>query len=167
MRGLRDYRPLRLLGDGGQGRAWLAMDLRLMRRVVIKTYRHADHHEARRGFLAEARRMARLEGPRVVPVLYAVTSGGQGALVLRYVPGCDLETLLQQRHCLSAANTLSIVTDLAAGLAAARQQLLVHGDIKAANVLLGADGRAVLTDFGSETTEHQLARCADDAVSSA
>lgn len=164
MRGLRDYRPLRLLGDGGQGRAWLAMDLRLMRRVVIKTYRHADHHEARRGFLAEARRMARLEGPRVVPVLDAVTSGDEGALVLRYVPGCDLETLLQQRGCLSVANTLSIVTDLAAGLAAARQQLLVHGDIKAANVLLGTDGRAVLTDFGIAVCSGKRSRGASNSA---
>ena len=112
MRGLQDYRVLRVLGEGGEGRAFLAMDLRLMRRVVIKVRRQEDSRAARRRFHAEARRVAQLEGNRVVQVFDAVTSGADAALVLRYVSGCNLDELLRGRGTLDPANVLSIVGEV-------------------------------------------------------
>lgn len=148
LRGLAHYRLIRLLGEGGQGSVYLAMDTRLSRRVVIKLLHLDGALSERRHLLAEARRAAQLEGPRVAQVLDVVASGEDLAIVLRYVPGCNLEQLLAHAPVLAPETALCLASDLAAALAAARQQLLVHGDIKAANVLLGFDGRAVLTDFG-------------------
>jgi hypothetical protein len=148
LRGLAHYRLIRLLGEGAQGGVYLALDTRLSRRVVIKLMHLEGGVSERRYLVAEARRVAQLEGPRVVQVLDVVASGDDLALVLRYVPGCSLAQLLAHRPALPPENALSLAGDVAAALAAARQQLLVHGDLGAGNVLLGADGRAVLTDFG-------------------
>jgi hypothetical protein len=156
MRGLAHYRLLRCLAQGGEGMTYLALDTRLSRRVVIKRLQVASAAE-RAQMLARARRVALLEGPRVVQVLDMVASGNDLALVLRYVPGCDLAQLLALRGSLSLPEALALGSDLAAALAAARQQLLVHGDLKAANVLLGQDGRAALTDFGIAVRGGQLA----------
>lgn len=147
MRGLAHYRLLRCLAQGGEGTTYLALDTRLSRRVVIKRLPVGSAAE-RTQMLARARRVALLEGPRVVQVLDVVASATDLALVLRYVPGCDLAQLLALRGSLPLPVALALGSDLAAALAAARQQLLVHGDLKASNVLLGPDGRAVLTDFG-------------------
>lgn len=158
MRTLKNYRLLRLLGEGGEGRAYLALDLQLMRRVVIKLYNRGSTRAEHRHFAAEARRLADLEGPRVVQVLDVVVSGEHAAVALRYIPGCNLEELLQRESRLAPEHVLSILTDLAAGLAAARQQVLVHGDMKCSNILLGMDGHAAISDFGIATSSGHASR---------
>jgi tRNA A-37 threonylcarbamoyl transferase component Bud32 len=164
VRGLADYRPLRLLGGGGQALTYLALDTRLARRVVIKLYDLPRIPGARRGAEAEARRLAQLQGPRVTGLLDVVIVAERMALVLAYVPGCNLGEYLAAHGRLPVPAALAVATDVVAGLAAARQQLLVHGDIKAANVLLGRDGRAVLTDFGISVTRGEPASGASDAA---
>jgi len=69
------------------------------------------------------------------------------AMVMEYVPGCDLEELLESVRP-SLASVLRITADIAGALTVARQQRIVHGDLKARNVLITATGRAKLTDFG-------------------
>jgi serine/threonine-protein kinase len=141
------YRVIRALGSGGEGSVLLAFDPRLRRHVALKHHRLPAARLARRRALKEARRCAAVDHPRVPRVFDLLATGRELLLVLQYVPGCDLEAALRGRR-LSPATALSLAADVAAALAAAHRQGIVHGDLKAGNVLIGDDGRALLTDFG-------------------
>ncbi|MEQ8264299.1 protein kinase [Pseudohaliea sp.] len=125
----------------------LAFDPRLRRHVALKHHRLPAARLVRRRALQEARRCAAIDHPRVPRVFDLLAAGRELLLVLQYVPGCDLEAALSGRR-LSPATALSLAADVAAALAAAHRQGIVHGDLKAGNVLIGGDGRALLTDFG-------------------
>lgn len=159
-RGLAGYRPIRSLGKGGQGDVLLAFDTRLRRLVAIKVYRVAEGIKHRRRAELEARHLASLHSPQVVPIHDVVAVGRSLALVMAYVPGCNLADLLAAEERLSPAMVVSVAADLAIAFAAARQRLLVHGDLKPENVLLDRAGRALLTDFGIAATEGRYARAA-------
>ncbi|MHA7816682.1 MAG: serine/threonine-protein kinase [Pseudohaliea sp.] len=141
------YRVIRALGSGGEGTVLLAFDPRLRRHVALKHHRLPAARLARRRALQEARRCAAIDHPRVPRVFDLLATGRELLLVLQFVPGCDLEAALRGRR-LSPATALSLAADVAAALAAAHRQGIVHGDLKAGNVLIGEDGRALLTDFG-------------------
>ena len=141
------YRIVRLIKDGGQGRVYLGYDSRLRRQVAIKIHDLPPGRASRRQALGEARKASRINCPQVVQIFDLIESAGHLAIVMEYVPGCDLEQLLKLRN-LSLASVLTIGLDLAAALAAARQQKVIHGDLKPANVLITRSGRAKLTDFG-------------------
>jgi serine/threonine protein kinase len=141
------YRIQRLVDSGGQGSVYLGYDRRLQRQVAIKLYRIPAHQEQRRQLLDEAQTVAAISHPRVVQVYDIVASRQHLAMVTEYVPGCNLEQLLQQQR-LQLPSVLGIAVDLAAALAAVRRQQIVHRDLKAANVLVGRDGHVKLTDFG-------------------
>jgi tRNA A-37 threonylcarbamoyl transferase component Bud32 len=141
------YRILRHIKSGGQGRVYLGYDERLHRRVAIKIYALPAERAARRRLRREAQLVAGIRSPRVVQIHDVIESGDHLAMVMEYVPGCDLAELLEVLRP-SLASVLAIGTDLAAALAAARQQHLVHGDLKAGNVLIADTGRVLLTDFG-------------------
>lgn len=149
IRGLSQYRLLSALGAGGQGKVYLAFDTRLKRRVCIKLYHLSGSLSARRLAVKEARHLMRVDSPQTVDIYDVVSAGARLALVVQYIPGCTLEDLLAHRGALAAENAVALVTDLAAALAALRQEKIVHGDIKPGNVLINTYGRAVLGDFGS------------------
>ncbi|MCB1702945.1 MAG: serine/threonine protein kinase [Halioglobus sp.] len=141
------YRILRLINRGGQGSLFLGYDKRLRRRVAIKIYSLPTERKARKRLLHEAQLVARMQSPKIVQMHDVIESSEHLAMVMEYVPGCDLEELLASVRP-SLASVLAIATDIAGALAIARQQHIVHGDLKAANVLVGTNGRVKLTDFG-------------------
>ena len=141
------YRIIRLVNRGGQGSVYLGYDKRLQRRVAIKVYPLPVQRNSRRQLLKEARVVASLDSPRIVQIYAVIESQEHIAMVMEYVPGCDLEEFLTAVRP-SLASILVIAGDLAAALSVARQQQIVHGDLKAGNVLIAADGRVTLTDFG-------------------
>lgn len=141
------YRILRLINRGGQGSVYLGYDKRLHRRVAIKIYNLPSRRKARNELLHEARLVASMQSPKVVQVHDVIKSSAHLGLVMEYCPGCNLEEFLHAvRPSLSSVLTVGI--DVAGALAAARHQHIVHGDLKAGNVLITASGRAKLTDFG-------------------
>jgi serine/threonine-protein kinase len=147
-RGLAGYRLLRRLSAGGQGEVYLAVDERLRRRVVIKLFHLEEQLSSRQRAVSEARVLARVEGARLARIHDVVSAGRRLALVMSYIPGCDLAALLAAHGRLPVELAVGITIDIAAGLAAAQRHQLVHGDLKAANVLIDPRGRATLVDFG-------------------
>jgi predicted Ser/Thr protein kinase len=138
-----------LIGRGGMGMVYRGTDLRLDRPVAIKLIatEHATDEAVRRRFEREARLMAAIDHPNVIPVYAAGEQDGHLYLVMRYVAGTDLHLQLAERGRLEPREAARIVNDLAGALDAAHAGGLVHRDIKPANVLLA--GRHVyLTDFG-------------------
>lgn len=141
------YRIVRLISRGGQGRVYLGYDQRLQRRVAIKVLRAPPERSSRSRILQEARLVASIDSPRVVQIFDVIESPGHLALVMEYVPGCDLRDVLAGGN-LSLPAILAVAADVAAALAAARQCQIVHGDLKPANVLISTAGQVKLTDFG-------------------
>ncbi|WP_157976735.1 serine/threonine-protein kinase [Parahaliea mediterranea] len=142
------YRVLRLIRRGGEGSVYLGYDARLQRQVAIKLYHLPAGRRARRKVVEEARIIAGIDSERVVKIHDVILAGHYLAMIMAYVPGTDLETLLESRGALELSVLLGIATDVVAALAAIRRQGIVHGDLKASNVLVSDKGRAVLTDFG-------------------
>ncbi len=136
-----------LLG-GGMARVFVADDLELERKVVIKILppELAASVSAER-FRREILTIARLQHPHIVPVLKAGDLDGLPYFVMPYVDGESLDIRLRRDRMLSVRETLGILKDVARALAFAHERGVVHRDIKPGNVLL-ASGSATVTDFG-------------------
>ncbi|MGF1468370.1 MAG: serine/threonine-protein kinase [Sandaracinaceae bacterium] len=148
------YRVERLIGQGAMGSVYLGRDPKLDRAVAIKAVRELDLDDARLGpflerFRNEARAAARLSHPAIVAVYDVGEDEAVGPfLVFEYVAGSSLKQILQARGPLSAADTVRLGQQLAGALDTAHRAGVIHRDIKPDNILIGADGRAKLADFG-------------------
>src|SRR4051812_11059572 len=156
---LDHYEVLEVVGRGGTGVVLKARDTKLQRVVAVKALapRLAASGAARQRFVREAQAAAAVRDDNVVAI-YAVSDDGPVPyLVMEYICGLTLEQRVRQDKALELKEILRIGTQLAAGLAAAHAQGLVHRDVKPANVLLeNSIQRVKITDFG-------LARVAADA----
>ena len=143
------YRVLGELGRGGAGVVLRAQGPRGEAAAIklLLAGREASEH-ARRRFAREAEALARLDHPNLVAVREVGEHEGCPYLVMDYVAGEDLESVLRQRGRLAPAEAVAIARGLAAALGHAHARGVVHRDVKPANVLLEASGRARLTDFG-------------------
>ena len=135
-----------LLGRGGMADVFRGRDLTLERPVAVKVVRGADDEDARR-FAREIRAMAALSHPGIVRLFDAGTHEGVPYLVMELVDGQPLPSVLEAGP-LGAARVAELGRELATALAHAHELGIVHRDVKPANVLLGADGRTRLSDFG-------------------
>ena len=145
-----DYRIEGLAGRGGMGVVYRATQLSLERTVALKviTPALADDEDFRKRFVAESKAAASVEHPNVIPVYYAGEREGVLFIVMRYVDGPDLRALVRAEDRLDPERAAHIVAQLGGALDAAHRHGLVHRDVKPANVLLGEDDHAYLTDFG-------------------
>ena len=150
------YRILRLINQGGQGTVYLGFDDRLHRRVAIKIVRLPKDEASRAELLREAELVASIQSPKVVQIYDLVIASDHVALIMEYIPGCDLEEFLSNAKP-SLASIITICIDVAGALASARQQQIVHGDLKASNILITDQGRVKLTDFGIARLENDVA----------
>lgn len=144
------------------GVVYRGTDLRLNRPVAIKLIatEHASDEGVRRRFEREARLMASIDHPNVIPVYGAGEHEGHLYLVMRYVAGTDLHHLLRGQGRLEPPEAARIVAALAGALDAAHGAGLVHRDIKPANVLLTGE-HVYLTDFGITRAVDSVTRVTD------
>ncbi|MFC5142012.1 serine/threonine-protein kinase [Actinomycetospora rhizophila] len=148
----------RLIGRGGAGEVWEALDRVTMRKVALKrlSAERADDQEYRARFQREAKLAARLSDPHVIPIHQWGELDGRLYIDMRLVDGMDLEQMLNRQGPLSANRALGIVTQVASALTAAHDAGLVHRDVKPSNILVttGPDGQdfAYLADFGITRT---------------
>ncbi len=147
------YDLIRVLGKGAMGLVYEGRDPNLNRRVAIKTIKvdnlsdeAAKEYEIR--FRTEAHSAARLQHPNIVSVYDSDRDGDIAFLVLEFVEGDDLKHHLDKGEVYTLAQTLGIMTDLLSALSYAHKQKIVHRDIKPANLLMQANGRIKLADFG-------------------
>jgi tetratricopeptide (TPR) repeat protein/predicted Ser/Thr protein kinase len=141
------YVILGTAGRGGQAVVLLAYDPQLDRRVALKLLPVAKlGGKGRERLLREAQALARLSHPNVVPVYDVGTVAETAFLSMEFVDGVTLDEWLAQPRTFSA--TLAVMRDAGRGLAAAHDAGLVHRDFKPSNVLIGADGRVRVVDFG-------------------
>jgi eukaryotic-like serine/threonine-protein kinase len=138
------------IARGGMATVYRATDTRLDREVALKVM-HAElarDEDFVRRFIGEAKSVARLSHQNVVAVFDQGADGPFLYLAMEYVPGRTLKELLRDNGWLPPAMALGIMTGVLDGLAAAHASGIVHRDIKPENVLLTADGRVKVADFG-------------------
>jgi len=147
------YELVRVLGKGAMGVVYEGRDPNLDRSVALKTIMVDDlspdaaaEYETR--FRTEARSAARLQHPNIVSVYDSDRDGGTAFLVMEYVQGRDLKQRLDGGERPSLGEALRLLGDLLSALDFAHRQGIVHRDVKPANLLVEADGRLKLTDFG-------------------
>lgn len=153
------YKILKRLGAGAMGEVYLAEDPQIGRQIALKTVRveegRANELEERKlRLLREARAAGRLLHPNIIALFDAGEDQGILYLAFEFVEGSDLADRVADGPQLTLGETLAIVRQAADGLDYAHRQGVVHRDIKPSNVMLTADGRVKIADFG-------IARVAD------
>lgn len=147
------FRIEREIGSGGIARVFLGTDEVLGRPVAVRVLKAGfGEGDVAERFRREGRNAARLSHPNVVQVYDAGEDEIEGRelsyVVMEYVPGGDLERLIDEQGPLSAGRLARLGSEVAAGLAHAHSRGVIHRDVKPHNVLLDESGHVRLTDFG-------------------
>lgn len=154
------YRIEKVLGRGAFGVVYLALDAQLDRRVAIKVPHVGlvSQPEDARAYLAEARTVANLDHPHIVPVHdVGSTDKFPCYIVSKYVEGTDLSTRLKQSR-LSYNEAAELVATVAEALHYAHKQGLIHRDVKPGNILIGKNGQPYVVDFGLALREENVGK---------
>jgi eukaryotic-like serine/threonine-protein kinase len=144
------YRLEAKLGSGGMSTVYLARDTTLDRPVAVKVMHREMSEQADQleRFRQEARAVAKISHPNVVAVIDAGEDGGYPYIVFEYVEGETLKARINRVGALDVQEALAYAIEIGRGLTVAHARNMVHRDIKPQNVLIDAEGRAKLTDFG-------------------
>ncbi|MDO9349464.1 MAG: protein kinase, partial [Anaerolineales bacterium] len=144
------YQLLEGLGKGGMAFVYRARDLMLERYVGVKIMREDYSRDPafQERFRQEAKAAANLSHPNIVTVHDFGLDAGKLFIVMEYVPGTDLKTLLQQRGRFTPEEALPLVIQACAGIGYAHRAGLVHCDVKPQNMLVTPDQRLKVADFG-------------------
>lgn len=138
------------IGDGGMATVYRGRDTRLNRVVAIKILH--PHHAGDLNFLQrfshEAQAAANLRHPSIVDIYDVGQEERQHFIVMEYVDGSDLKSMILRYKQLPVQQVLQITSAIADGIDAAHQLGMVHRDVKPQNIMVGIDGNAKITDFG-------------------
>ncbi len=153
------YRLGEVLGRGGMGTVWRAEDEMLGRIVAVKELRmtgtvdEIEKHRLVVRTLREAKATARIRHTAAVTVFDVVEEDDRPWIVMELVAGRSLADVVAEDGPLAPERAAKIALDLLGVLGAAHRQGILHRDVKPSNVLIGEDGRTVLTDFGIASVE--------------
>lgn len=144
------YRVTRTIASGGMADVYEGYDPGLGRKVALKVIR--ERYSADVDFVVrfheEARSVAKISHPNVVSVYFTGSDRHKHFFVMEFLPGPDLSGLVDRLGPRPSQEALSYLRQGALGLAAARQEGLVHCDVKPSNLVFGSDGLVKVTDFG-------------------
>ncbi len=144
------YEVESVVGAGGLGILYHARQLRLDRPVALKLVEAEVARDpiVRERLRREARAVAALDHPNVVPLYEAGEEDGTVYIVTRWVDGTELGTLIQTRGPLDPDRAARIAAQIASGLEVAHEKGLIHRDVKPSNVIVTPEDHVYLTDFG-------------------
>jgi serine/threonine protein kinase len=158
-----------LLGEGGMGQVFDALDLELNREVAIKAYWPTTHSITEGLLQREAQALAAISHPGMATVFTLGRQDGLEFLVMERIRGLDLDAEMASRHRIGRVmpldESLRILLSIAEVLSAVHAAGCLHRDVKPGNVMLAARERVVLMDFGLFLPEGELARRTDLAGS--
>jgi predicted Ser/Thr protein kinase len=143
------YQVIRKLGAGGMGQVFLAEDVRLGRRVAVKSLagKWLDSPTARQRLMREARSAAALTHPNIAAVYDVFDDGQHLLLVMEYVEGRPLSAVLDD-GLIPLGHALRLTIQIAEAVGYAHDRGIIHCDLKPANVQLTLEGTAKVLDFG-------------------
>jgi serine/threonine protein kinase len=148
---LNHYELRKMVGRGGMADVYEAMDLANQCLVAVKVFKREDEEMLQR-FIREARLMRSLHNSHLVSVLDSGASQLDGMtryyIVMPFLPGGTLRSRIRRRGGLPLEEVCRDLRDIASALDYIHSLDIIHRDIKASNVLIGADGRCYLSDFG-------------------
>ncbi|MDP2876140.1 MAG: serine/threonine-protein kinase, partial [Holophaga sp.] len=139
------YRLLELLGEGGMGRVWKAVDVRLERVVALKILK-GDDEDRRRALIAEAKTACQLQHPNIAVVYEAGVVEGVPFIAMEYVEGQSLASSIGKP--MGVAGLLNLAIQACKALHHAHSKGVIHRDIKPDNLVLTPDGVLKVLDFG-------------------
>lgn len=144
------YQIIRMIGEGGMANVYLAHDIILDRNVAVKILRGdlADDEKFVRRFQREAIAASSLSHPNIVEMYDVGEDDGSYFIVMEYVEGKTLKSLIKRRGSLTIPEVIDIMLQLTSGIACAHDSFIIHRDIKPQNVLILDDGIVKITDFG-------------------
>lgn len=144
------YRLERQLGSGGMAVVYLAKDLMLERQVAVKILRQNASQDAAfsERFRQEAKAAAKLSHPNIVTIHDFGLDNERLFIVMEYVPGADLKTILQSKGRFTVEEAIPLLIQACAGIGYAHRAGLVHCDVKPNNLLVTPDQHLKVTDFG-------------------
>ncbi|HMA59278.1 MAG TPA: Stk1 family PASTA domain-containing Ser/Thr kinase [Halanaerobiales bacterium] len=144
------YKIKKQRGSGGMALVYEAQDILLDRKVAIKMLRpeFVSDEDFINKFRHEAKAVARITHPNVVSIYDIVESEESLYLVMEYIEGKDLKSLIKKRGQLSVVEALDIANQVTAGVEVAHENNIVHCDIKPHNILITDNNQVKVTDFG-------------------
>lgn len=147
------YQIIRLIGEGGMANVYLAHDIILDRMVAVKILRGdlSDDEKFVRRFQREAIAASSLTHPNIVGMYDVGEDNGDYFIVMEYIDGKTLKSLIKKRGALTLPEVIDIITQLLDGVKCAHDSYIIHRDIKPQNVLILDDGTVKITDFGIAT----------------
>ncbi len=144
------YEIIRTIGEGGMANVYLAEDTILKRKVAVKVLRGdlAEDEKFVRRFQREAKSASGLSHPNIVEMYDVGEDDGKYFIVMEYVEGRTLKSLIKKRGGLTLPEVIDIMMQVTSGIACAHESYIIHRDIKPQNIIILDDGMVKITDFG-------------------
>ena len=142
------YKVEKILGEGGFGVVYLALDPDMGQRIAIKKLRAAGDPDLLKRFQMEIRTTASLRHKNIVTIHASGEDAGDPYLVMEFLEGSTLKQIIRERRALTLLEKVRIMTQVAEGLAYAHSKGVVHRDVKPENIMLLPDDTVKIMDFG-------------------
>lgn len=147
---IENYKIISVLGEGGMGVVYKALDMKLERFVALKILGTQSLNSAQfiERFKREARNQAKLNHPNIVPVFGFTDDNGILGIAMEYVEGETLEKIIFRKKRLEVVEALNIIKQVLAGVGYAHSKGFIHRDIKPSNIIISREGTVKIMDFG-------------------